>query len=76
MNKILGTIIFTHIPTGNTLKTFTGRFVNKYFFEKEKRDLLIRLMKAKDIPSTEIDVEEYIEYNWTDKLAEPEMVAQ
>lgn len=56
MSKILGTVIFIHIPTGATLKTHTAKYTNRYFFEKGKRELLNRVMKARDIPADEIDI--------------------
>lgn len=56
MSRILGTLVFIHIPTGATLKTHTNKYVNKFFFEKEKRALLNRIMKARDIPADEIDI--------------------
>lgn len=58
--KVLYTTIFVHKETGKTLKVFTGSYLNKYFYEKEKREMLTRLVKAKDIPPDEIDIIEHV----------------
>jgi len=55
----LYTIIFVHKPTQRTLKTFSGKFMNKFFYEKGKQELLKQLVKSRDIAPEEIDILEH-----------------
>ena len=57
--SILYTLIFVHKPTQKTLKVHTNRYLNKYYYEKAKRELLTQLVKSRDISPDEIDILEH-----------------